>query len=294
MYGPLEMVYQGRAAALAPIYLLVHDFTTEDEAMVLAQDPTIDVRRFAWAPDGTVGAGLLADVLVSIEIGESKRNLGEDLATLTFGPDASTVYAVRVTPDGGDDTATILAVDFASGELVRARQRQLYATDRSAASPRSRRPSSPMTADDPPLLDARRLASAVGARSEHMDDRPRDRARRQSSTMRRCRSFVDPEGTHRHRARGGGRWLHHALHYRNLNGNELESTSAPGLVSHLRWSPNGDRIVFTVGRSASGGGVLQDLFLWDLDSEAAPMQITNTGAAFGAEWRGTMPRWEDA
>ena len=64
-------------------------------------------------------------------------------------------------------------------------------------------------------------------------------------------------------------------------------------MSHVRWAPNGDRIVFTVGRSASGGGVLQDLFLWDLDSEAPAMQITNTGAAFGAEWRGATSRWED-
>ncbi len=110
------MVYQGRSAASGqPIYLLVHDFTTEDEEVVLAQDPTIDVRRFAWAPDGTVGAGLLADVLVSIEPGESKRNLGEGLSTVTFGADASMVYAVRVTADGTDDVATVLAIDFASG-----------------------------------------------------------------------------------------------------------------------------------------------------------------------------------
>jgi Tol biopolymer transport system component len=103
----------------------------------------------------------------------------------------------------------------------------------------------------------------------------------------------DPEGAHTVVLEVADDASATTLHYRNINGNELEAASAPGLVSHLRWSPNGDRIVFTVGRSASGGGVVQDLFLWDLDSEAAPMQITNTGAAFGAEWRGTMPRWDD-
>jgi hypothetical protein len=53
-------------------------------------------------------------------------------------------------------------------------------------------------------------------------------------------------------------------------------------------------VVFTVGRSTSGGGVLQDLFLWDLGDGEAPGQITNTGAAFGAQWLGTMDRFQEA
>ena len=85
VYGPLEMVYQGRSAPLAPIYLLHHDFTTSTDPTVLAQDPALDVRRMAWSPDGTVGAGLLADVLVSIEPGKEKRRLGDGISTLTFG-----------------------------------------------------------------------------------------------------------------------------------------------------------------------------------------------------------------
>ena len=36
--------------------------------------------------------------------------------------------------------------------------------------------------------------------------------------------------------------------------------------------------------------MLQDLFLWDLN-EADPMQLTATGAAFGAEWLGTQALW---
>ena len=293
VYGPLEMVYQGRAAALAPIYLLLHDFTTEDEAMVLAQDPTIDVRRFAWAPDGTVGAGLLADVLVSIEIGESKRSLGEDLATLTFGPDASTVYAVRVTPDGGDDTATILAVDFASGESSELASVSYVR---------------PQIGSEPALQEAQFTDEGgtirlywmhdgslrlwvLGAGSWTIDPESGEATDLESEQLPTLR---DPAGSHVISLEVADDASSTTLHYSNVNGNELEATSAPGLVSHLRWSPNGDRIVFTVGRATSGGGVLQDLFLWDLDSEAAPMQITNTGAAFGAEWRGTMPRWEGA
>ena len=66
-------------------------------------------------------------------------------------------------------------------------------------------------------------------------------------------------------------------------------------MSHLRWSPRGDQVVFTLGRPTSGGGVLQDLYLWNLGAGDDPdsMMITNTGAAFGAEWRGSQNRWEE-
>jgi hypothetical protein len=75
-------------------------------------------------------------------------------------------------------------------------------------------------------------------------------------------------------------------------GEEIVTHSVDGRVSHLRWAPDGERVVFTVGRSAAGGGVLQNLFLWDLN-EADPMQLTATGAAFGAEWLGTQALWRD-
>jgi hypothetical protein len=117
-FGPLEMVYQGRATALAPIYLLRHDFTVEEEPATMAQDPSLDVRRFAWAPDGKAGVGLYADVLVSIEPGVEKRRLGDGITTITFGDDGSVVYAVRVTEDGANDVANVLAIDFASGETT--------------------------------------------------------------------------------------------------------------------------------------------------------------------------------
>ena len=72
-------------------------------------------------------------------------------------------------------------------------------------------------------------------------------------------------------------------------------TTVTGRVSHLRWSPRGDQVVFTLGRPTSGGGVLQDLYLWNLGEGDNPdsTMITNTGAAFGAEWRGSQNRWEE-
>ena len=104
---------------MAPIYLLRRDFTLALETQaILAQDADVDVRRFAWSPDGTVGVGLLADVLVSIEPGAEKRRLADGISTITFGEDASTVYAVRVTEDGANDVATVLAIDFLSGDTT--------------------------------------------------------------------------------------------------------------------------------------------------------------------------------
>ena len=79
----------------------------------------------------------------------------------------------------------------------------------------------------------------------------------------------------------------------NVSGDTVASTTAEGLVSHLRWSPDAERVVFTLGRSAAGGGVLQDLFLWDLGDEVPPTQLTNTGAAFGAEWLGAASLWRE-
>ncbi len=104
--------------------------------------------------------------------------------------------------------------------------------------------------------------------------------------------LVDPDNTHRIELEAAEDESETAIRYLSADGDLLASATAPGLVSHLRWSRGGDRVVFTVGRAASGGGVLQDLFLWDLDPEVGPTQITNTGAAFGAEWRGAAPRWE--
>jgi hypothetical protein len=282
------MVYQGRAAALAPIYLLRHDFTTEDEPFTMAQDPSLDVRRFAWAPDGRAGAGLLADVLVSIEEGEEKRRLGDGIVTITFGEDGNTVYAVRITEDGANDVASILAIDFESGE-----------TDELASINYPR-----------PSVEA----EAALAEAQFADDGGAVRLYWMHSGVLRLWALgagtwdIDPDGAEvtdleeavpvlwapggRERIsiseEGGTTTINRV----DLDEETMASTTVEGLVSHVRWSSDRERVVFTVGRSASGGGILQDLFLWDLGEEP-PLQLTSTGAAFGAEWLGTAARWQD-
>jgi len=289
-YGPLEMVYQGRAAALAPIYLLRHDFTVEEDPATMAQDPALDVRRFAWAPDGTLGAGLLADVLVSIEPGVEKRRLGDGIMTITFGRDGSTVYAVRVTQDGGNDVANVLAIDFASGDT----------TELAAISyPR------PTIGAEADLQEAQFADDGGAVRLYWMEDEvlrlwvlgagnwtidPGDGAAEELEDEG-VPDLWSPRGEQR--VTVGASEGTSTLTLVDEEGDTVASTTAEGLVSHLRWSPDGERVAFTLGRSASGGGVVQNLFLWDLGDKVPPTQLTNTGAAFGAEWLGSISRWRE-
>lgn len=287
-FGALDMVYQGRSAALAPIYLLRHDFTTSEDPSILAQDANLDVRRFAWAPDGSVGAGLLADVAVSIEPGTEKRRLGDGISTITFGDDASTLYAVRVTQDGADDVATVLAIDFLNGDT------------RELASISYVRP---IVGAEDALTEAQFSDDGGTVRVYWMED---DTLRLWSlgggawtisPTDGGVTELEDSQpilwsanGRHRIALAVDGDTT--TLRQTNADDADLASTTVQGLVSHVRWSPDGERVVFSIGRSAAGGGVLQDLFLWDLADGEAPMQLTSTGAAFGAEWLGSQPRWK--
>ena len=60
----------------------------------------------------------------------------------------------------------------------------------------------------------------------------------------------------------------------------------------MRWSPRGNRIVFTLGINLVGGGVRQDLYTWDLVNARAPTALTGNGASFGAEWLGSAQFWQ--
>ena len=290
VYGALELVYQGRDEALAPIYLLRSDFSVEAEPEVLAQDPSINVQRFAMSPDGTVGAALLADVLVSIEPGESKRPLGDGISAITFGDDAATLYAVRIVEEGANDVATVLAIDFLSGDSTEVAS-ITYAR--------------PAIADEPDLAEAQFADNgglvrlrwtrddvlhlwSLGAGSWSVDPATQEVTELDGtepllwSSDGRRRIAVSAEGGVT------------TLRLTNSSDHDLASTSIEGLVSHVRWASNGQAVVFTRGRSAEAGGILQDLFIWYLEDGEVPMPLTSSGAAFGAEWRGTTPRWEQA
>ena len=68
------------------------------------------------------------------------------------------------------------------------------------------------------------------------------------------------------------------------------SVKITGLVSHVRWAGTNNTVVFTVGVLV-GGGVRQNLYVWDLVDGKAPLPLTSNGASFGAEWLGVLQTW---
>lgn len=291
-YEPLEMVYQGRNTALAPIYLLHGDFATEDEPEVLAQDSRYDVRRFAWSPHGRHGAALLGDVLVSIEQpAADQRRLGDGIETVTFGADPATLYAVRLAQDGANDVATVLAIDFASAETTELAS-VTYA--RPSLQGEAAVEEAQFADDGGPIRlywmhEGTLRLWALGAGAWEIDPETGEVTDLESDDVP---WLWAPDGRHRiaYFASEGTT----TLSLVDRSGREQATTTVEGLVSHLRWSPDGRRVVFTLGRAASGGGVLQDLFLWDQGDCQEVCQLTNTGAAFGARWLGTLDRFQEA
>jgi hypothetical protein len=83
-----------------------------------------------------------------------------------------------------------------------------------------------------------------------------------------------------------------SLRLRDRSGGDVTAAvSVTGLVSHVRWAGSSNEIVFTLGKLSGTGGVRQDLYVWDLKDRKAPMPLTSSGAAFGADWRGVMSNW---
>ena len=78
----------------------------------------------------------------------------------------------------------------------------------------------------------------------------------------------------------------------DVGGKATASVTVSGLVSHLRWSTDGSEVSFTFNRLSPAGRVLQDLFIWDLVNAKAPMALTSSGAAFGAQWLGAPQTWQ--
>jgi len=227
-------------------------------------------------------------VLVSIEPGAEKRRLGEDISTLTFGDDASTVYAVRVTEDGGNDVAAVLAIDFLSGdttEIASATYARPDIADEDALA-------EAQFADDGGTVriywteDDQLVLWSLGAGAWSIDP--------ESGELSELASDVpvlwSPNGERRIVLTLTDGTTTIALHEGDSE-EPVATTALDGRVSHVRWAPSGDRVIFTLGRLASGGGILQDLMLWDLDDGVTPLRLTSSGAAFGVEWRGGQPLW---
>jgi hypothetical protein len=286
VYGPLEMVYLGRPSAVAPVYLLRRDFSTAGDPTIVTQAAD-GVTRYAWAPDGTVGAAIIGGRAVSVTPGQSARTLADSVSAISFGWDAETVYAVRILRDGANDRADILEIDFVSGGTK---------TLSSVTYPH------PVISADPALREAQFIDDGgtvriyavadgnltvwiLGAPAVYQVD-PGDGTQAEVS---REPILWSPDGTHRITLAEGGSST--VLGYRNRSGDAETSVRVTGLVSHVRWAGTSNEIVFTLGYVTSAGGVRQDLYVWDLVDGKAPLPLTSNGTSFGAEWLGVMPNW---
>ena len=285
-YGALELVYLGRSAPLAHIYLLRHDFTADEKPIVLAQDPAQDVDRLAWSPDGTHGAGIIAGRLVAIQQGKPKRALADGIVASTFSPDGAMLYALRIVLGNGTDRAEVLQITYASGDVKKLTEWTF---------PR------PVIGAESPVKEAQFADEGGSQRIYFMNDKTLriwmlGAPTYGVTTTGRTTKLADVtlptlwagDGMKHIELTESGETT--TLTLRSADGGELAKTTAKGLVSHLRWAPDDSQVTFTLGRTV-GNGVQQDLFLWDLTKDKAPMQLTNTGAAFGAEWLGTSESW---
>jgi hypothetical protein len=285
-YGPLEMVYLGRPTAVAPIYLLNRDFSEDDDSEILAQADQ-GVEKFAWSPDGRVGAAIILGRAVALTPGQQARRLADDVSALTFGWDAETVYGVRIMRDGPEDRAQVLEIDFVS------RASDVIANIRYPH---------PVIGADPPLREAQFIDDGgvvrifavadgnlevwiLGAPSTYRVD-PADGS---VTEVGRQPILWSPDGTQRVTLHESGSST--TLRLRNRSNEVIAGVTVGGLVSHIRWAGTSNEIVFTLGTVSANGGVRQDLYVWDLQDRNDPLPLTSNGASFGADWRGVMPNW---
>lgn len=284
-FGALEMVYLGRSTANAPIRLSRRDFTTTAEPVVIAE-AAAGVGDYTWAPDGRVGAAIIGGAAVALEAGQEPRPLLDAVDALAFADDSTTLYGLRITSAGANDRAEVLTIQFETGatEILT-----------SITYPH------PEIFPDPPLkeaqfadnggivrlyatIDGHVVAWILGAPAIYRID-PADgtyvEAERQPvlwSPDQRLRIDVTLAGSVT------------TLTLRDRAEAVTATVTVTGLVSHIRWAATNNEIVFTLGRTV-GGGVRQDLYIWDLVDGKAPAPLTSNGASFGAEWLGVLQSW---
>ncbi len=285
-YGALEMLYLGRPTALGASQLYRDDFSTSAAATVVAKS-SLDIAHYAAAPDGTVMVAIVNGKLLAITPGKPDRTLASSVDAVTFGSDANTVYAVKITRGGANDDATVYAIGFASGttttlstinfphpateqrsQLNEARFFDEGGTDRLYA-----------TSDGNVVLW---IANGGQWRIDPVS----------GDTIQVARQPVlwSPDGTRRISITENGAIS--TLAVVDATGAVIARVQVTGLLSHLRWSPKGDHVVFTLGINSANGGVRQDLNVWDLTNGKKPTQLTATGASFGAEWLGVAQFWQ--
>ncbi len=285
-YGPLEMVYLSRTTVSAPVYLFRRDFSVTQEAETLARADQ-GVERFAWSPDGRIGAALISGRVTALQPGHAARALIDGMVDIAFGTDSATVYAVRVTRSGTKDKADVIAINWADGK-----QRMVgsvtYPHPQIVADPALKEA---QFIDDGglvrvyPTVDDHLVLWILGAPSTYLV--PASGGDLAPIPGLPTLYSPDEQWTIKTTLAAGKT----TLTLTDRAGNARAATVVTGLVSHVRWAPNGSEVSFTLGHTGQNGGVVQNLYVWDLVDKKAPLAITSNGASFGAEWRGGAVRW---
>ena len=284
--GAMELAFLARAEPLAPIGLMRDDFATDGSpaAVTTSMD---GVERHDWALDGSVGVVLGGGRAVAIDPGQEPRPLADGLAAVAFGADRTTVYAVRITDDSGNETATVVAIDFVSGQERTITQVTYPDPVLTFAS----RVQEAQFADEGGpvrlywLTDGRLALSVPGGASVAIG------ANDGSQTALAGQPLLwSPDASLRVEVTDQGNGTT-ALVVLDQAGAVRAAAYVTGAVSHLRWSPAGDQVIFTLGVPTPDGGVRQDLQLWVFD-RSTPIALTTNGATFAAEWLGARETWQ--
>jgi hypothetical protein len=285
-YGSLEMLYLARPSALAASELFRDDFSTSAAATVVAKS-SLDIVHYAVAPDGTVMVAIVDGKLLAITPGKASRTLATNVDAVTFGSDAGTVYAVKITRGGANDDATVYSIGFTSGTTT---------TLATINFPH------PATEQRSQLNDARFFDEGGADRLYETSDGNVvfwvssggqwriDPVSGETIEVARQPVLWSPDGTRRIAIAESG--AASTLSLVDSTGATLSRVQVTGLLSHLRWAPGGTRVAFTLGVNAPNGGVRQDLYVWDLVNGKKPTQLTANGASFGAEWLGVAQFWQ--
>jgi hypothetical protein len=280
------MLYLSRATAGSPIFLYRRDFSVAEEAETLARADQ-GVEQYAWAPDGRRGAAIIAGRAVALQQDTAARALAEGVSEIAFSMDSQTVFAARVARDGANDVAQVLAIDWGSGE------QEVIGTatyPHPQISPESALEEAQFIDDGGPVrlyptADGRLLLWVLGAPATYQMD-PAGGEMQETTGLPLLASPDDMFRITLSETAAGG-----TLTLTDANGAERATTTVLGRVSHMRWAPNSSEVVFTIGRTGANGGVVQNLYVWDLVDGKEPAMITSNGASFGAEWRGAALRW---
>jgi hypothetical protein len=286
-FGALDMIYLARKGSGSAVDLWRRDFSKSGDPTSMATAEQ-GIAKFAWAPDGGVGAVVVDGHVVAIDKDGKKRPLVDGADEIAFGPSGDTLYVVQIGRLSGKDRCQLFAVDFATGESTRL-------TDFTYTHPQ--------IVKDPPLVEAafndegglvRLWPTAdgnlvlwiLGAPATYRVD-PVTGAR---TNVTRTPTLYSPDASRRVESKLKGSITTLTLYDRN--GQASASVKVTGLVSHLRWAPNGSEVSFTLGVLGRSGGVVQDRYLSDLEICMDAMPLTTNGTSTGAEWLGAAQSWQ--